>query len=68
MKLKPELGQYFTPPQIVEEMVHLIQNNGAILEPSCGDGAFFVLPAKQYRGAGNRRRSCRNLGNNNGFF
>lgn len=36
-----ELGQVFTPQHIVLEMIQLIQNNGSILEPSCGNGAFF---------------------------
>lgn len=35
------LGQVFTPIDIVSEMMGLIKNNGKILEPSCGDGAFF---------------------------
>ncbi|MCY4418348.1 MAG: class I SAM-dependent methyltransferase [Cytophagales bacterium] len=34
------LGQVFTPPSIVALMVSLIQNQGDILEPSAGDGAF----------------------------
>ena len=37
---KENLGQFFTPPHIVEQMVNLIQNTGSILEPSCGNGAF----------------------------
>lgn len=40
MILKAKLGQFFTPEPIVQEMCDLIQNQGAILEPSCGDGAF----------------------------
>lgn len=35
------LGQFFTPPIIVDKMINLIQNKGSILEPSCGDGAFY---------------------------
>lgn len=35
------LGQFFTPPTIVDKMINLIQNEGSILEPSCGDGAFY---------------------------
>ncbi len=35
------LGQVFTPQNIVAEMLQLIRNDGRILEPSCGDGAFF---------------------------
>jgi adenine-specific DNA-methyltransferase len=34
------LGQVFTPNNIVLEMIDLIQNRGQVLEPSCGDGAF----------------------------
>ena len=34
------LGQVFTPQFIVDDMLKLIKNNGNILEPSCGDGAF----------------------------
>lgn len=34
------LGQFFTPETIVNKMISLIKNNGSILEPSCGDGAF----------------------------
>lgn len=38
---KEALGQYFTPENIVNKMINLIQNQGKILEPSCGNGAFF---------------------------
>lgn len=34
------LGQYFTPPDIADKMINLIQNHGSILEPSCGNGIF----------------------------
>lgn len=34
------LGQYWTPEEIVIKMVALIENKGTILEPSCGNGAF----------------------------
>lgn len=34
------LGQVFTPKTIVDYMISLIRNNGNVLEPSCGDGAF----------------------------
>lgn len=34
------LGQVFTPPEIVDEMLALRRNHGSVLEPSCGDGAF----------------------------
>ena len=41
------LGQVFTPPFIVDEMIGLIKNSGSILEPSCGDGAFLkYLPER----------------------
>ena len=33
-------GQVFTPDNIVDEMLALMCNRGAVLEPSCGDGAF----------------------------
>lgn len=36
-----KLGQVFTPPYIVAEMLQLRKNPGRILEPSCGNGAFF---------------------------
>jgi adenine-specific DNA-methyltransferase len=35
------LGQVFTPPKVVEKMLSLRENKGTILEPSCGDGAFW---------------------------
>lgn len=35
------LGQVFTPPNVVRAMLALRQNTGRVLEPSCGDGAFF---------------------------
>jgi adenine-specific DNA-methyltransferase len=35
-----ELGQVFTPCFIVADMINLIKNQGNILEPSAGDGAF----------------------------
>lgn len=34
-------GQVFTPNFIIEQMLSLRKNNGNILEPSCGNGAFF---------------------------
>jgi adenine-specific DNA-methyltransferase len=34
------LGQVFTPQHIVSEMLQLRKNQGSILEPSSGDGAF----------------------------
>ena len=40
MSKKEIYGQFFTPDFIVDKMISLIQNQGTILEPSCGDGAF----------------------------
>jgi len=41
MKLNVKnLGQVFTPCFVVSDMINLIKNNGSILEPSAGDGAF----------------------------
>ena len=34
------LGQVFTPPPIVDCMRRLVRNQGRVLEPACGDGAF----------------------------
>src|SRR4051812_15356609 len=34
------LGQVFTPPAVVAQMLALRRNQGRTLEPSCGDGAF----------------------------
>ena len=36
----PGLGQFFTPPVIVDCMRQLVRNRGAVLEPACGNGAF----------------------------
>lgn len=36
-----QLGQVFTPPRIVQAMLALRQRQGRVLEPACGDGAFF---------------------------
>ena len=44
----PQLGQVFTPPQVVELMLGLCRNKGRALEPSAGDGAF--LQALRQRG------------------
>lgn len=45
--IKENLGQFFTPSDIVAKMVSLIENDGIIIEPSCGDGAFLKqLPTK----------------------
>ena len=35
------LGQIFTPQAIVDCMCALVRNRGRVLEPACGDGAFF---------------------------
>lgn len=35
------LGQVFTPAAVVDAMCALVRNRGRVLEPSCGDGAFF---------------------------
>ena len=37
-----QLGQVFTPPDVVDFMLGLCQNRGRVLEPSAGDGAFFA--------------------------
>jgi len=37
-----QLGQVFTPPNVVAFMLDLCQNRGRSLEPSAGDGAFFA--------------------------
>jgi len=37
-----QLGQVFTPPLVVEAMLRLRRRKGSVLEPSCGDGAFFL--------------------------
>lgn len=36
-----QLGQVFTPPNVVAFMLDLCRNKGRVLEPSAGDGAFF---------------------------
>ena len=42
------LGQVFTPPHIVSDMLALVQNSGRFLEPSCGNGAFYEnLPSNK---------------------
>lgn len=41
--MKKILGQFFTNPEIVKQAINLIKNNGSILEPSAGDGAFSNL-------------------------
>lgn len=43
-----QLGQVFTPPNVVAFMLDLCTNKGRTLEPSAGDGAFFnELKAQQ---------------------
>lgn len=41
MKNIKNLGQVFTTEKIVKKMIKLKKNKGSVLEPSCGDGAFF---------------------------
>lgn len=36
-----DLGQVFTPYNMVDDMINLIKNGKRLLEPSCGDGAFY---------------------------
>jgi adenine-specific DNA-methyltransferase len=36
-----QLGQVFTPPNVVAFMLNLCKNTGRVMEPSVGDGAFF---------------------------
>ncbi|MGI9298539.1 MAG: Eco57I restriction-modification methylase domain-containing protein [Gammaproteobacteria bacterium] len=43
MKKNAQLGQVFTPPEIVRRMFALRRNFGRVLEPSAGDGAFLRL-------------------------
>lgn len=39
--LKRNLGQFFSPDNLVEKCISLIHNkNGRLLEPSCGNGSF----------------------------
>ncbi|MEN3372657.1 class I SAM-dependent methyltransferase [Dechloromonas sp. ZS-1] len=37
-----QLGQVFTPPNVVAFMLDLCRNTGRVLEPSAGDGAFYA--------------------------
>ena len=46
MKNITQLGQVFTPPEIVRQMFALRRNRGKILEPSAGDGAFLRAAGK----------------------
>ena len=41
-----DLGQYFTPQSVVERMLRLRQNQGSVLEPSAGQGAFLRMLEK----------------------
>jgi adenine-specific DNA-methyltransferase len=43
-----QLGQVFTPPEVVAFMLDLCANKGRTLEPSAGDGAF-MYALKQRR-------------------
>lgn len=43
------LGQVFTPPNVVAFMLDLCRNSGRVLEPSAGDGAFFTMLTEQGR-------------------
>ncbi|MCX7170733.1 MAG: Eco57I restriction-modification methylase domain-containing protein, partial [Proteobacteria bacterium] len=43
------LGQVFTPPAIVERMLGLMRNQGSVLDPACGDGAFSQRLVEQGR-------------------
>lgn len=45
-----ELGQVFTPQFIVNDILALIKNNGSVLEPSCGDGAFIKNFSRNFIG------------------
>ena len=45
-----QLGQVFTPPQVVDFMLGLCANRGRALEPAAGDGAFFAALQKRYSG------------------
>ena len=38
-----QLGQVFTPPEVVDFMLDLCRNDGRVLEPAAGDGAFVRL-------------------------
>ncbi|MDR2526844.1 MAG: class I SAM-dependent methyltransferase [Rickettsiales bacterium] len=43
---KQQFGQFFTPDELADFCIKLIKNNGNILEPSCGDGAFYKIKKK----------------------
>ena len=44
-----DLGQVFTPVNIVNEMISMIKNGDRILEPSCGDGVFLEELSSLYK-------------------
>jgi adenine-specific DNA-methyltransferase len=63
------LGQFFTPPDLVQRMLALKQNNGRVLEPSCGNGAFSDLIPKARRCAIELdTRQCPPYARNQDFF
>ena len=45
-----QLGQVFTPPQVVDFMLGLCANHGRALEPAAGDGAFFAALQARHPG------------------
>ena len=57
------LGQVYTPENIVEKMFNLSKNNGEILEPSAGDGAF----TKWIKRHSNRRITSIEIDSDNKF-
>jgi adenine-specific DNA-methyltransferase len=57
------LGQVYTPENIVEKMFNLSKNNGEILEPSAGDGAF----TKWIKRNSNRRITSIEIDSDNKF-
>lgn len=63
------LGQVFTPAPTVAFMLSLRRNRGRVLEPSCGDGAFFhALPADERVGIEFDPRHCPAAALNLDFF
>lgn len=63
------LGQVFTPENLVQYMVSLIANKGAILEPSCGDGAFLkMLPLDRTTAIEKQSELCKYKHLNIDFF
>ena len=64
-----QLGQVFTPPNIVRQMLKLRKNRGAVLEPSAGDGAFLRELEKSAVGLEiDHRHAARSGGAVCGFF